>query len=205
MPTPTGTISLSNVNTELGRSATANINMNDSAVRALAGVGGSGTIITMDNLRGKSSLAATLPDYGVTSGWIEMDRFYFNAGASYGEAIVDIILFSSGTGAYRYGDSGTATTNFTSFTWKTGGGSAGDYYAHMAAPSGDSFAAASSATNTALALSSNRNWQLLVTSSGNPSNASKYLTSTLQIRKADGSALVSKSVSMSGEVALGFL
>lgn len=205
MPTPTGTISLSNVNTELGRSSTANISMNEAAVRSLAGVGGSGTVISMDNLRGKSSLAATLPDYGVTSGWIELDRFYFNAGASYGEAIVDIILFSSGTGAYRYGDSGTATTNFTSFTWKTGGGSAGDYYAHMAAPSGGSFAAASSATNTALALSSNRIWQLLVTSSGNPSNNSQYLTSTLQIRKADGSALVSKSVSMSAEVALGFL
>lgn len=205
MPTPTGTISLSDVNVELGRSSTANISMNEAAVRTLAGVGGSGTIITMDNLRGKSSLAATLPDYGVTSGWIELDRFYFNAGASYGEAIVDIILFSSGTGAYRYGDSGTATTNFTSFTWKTGGGSAGDYYAHMAAPSGGSFAAASSATNTALALSSNRIWQLLVTSSGNPSNNSQYLTSTLQIRKADGSALVSKSVSMSAEVALGFL
>lgn len=205
MPTPTGTISLSNVNTELGRSSTANISMNEAAVRSLAGVGGSGTVISMDNLRGKSSLAATLPDYGVTSGWIDLDRFYFNAGASYGEAIVDIILFSSGTGAYRYGDSGTATTNFTSFTWKTGGGSAGDYYAHMAAPSGGSFAAASSATNTALALSSNRIWQLLVTSSGNPSNNSQYLTSTLQIRKADGSALVSKSVSMSAEVALGFL
>lgn len=205
MPTPTGTISLSDVNVELGRSSTANISMNEAAVRTLAGVGGSGTVISMDNLRGKSSLAATLPDYGVTSGWIELDRFYFNAGASYGEAIVDIILFSSGTGAYRYGDSGTATTNFTSFTWKTGGGSAGDYYAHMAAPSGGSFAAASSATNTALALSSNRIWQLLVTSSGNPSNNSQYLTSTLQIRKADGSALVSKSVSMSAEVALGFL
>ena len=204
MPTPTGTISLSNVNTELGRSSTANISMNEAAVRTLAGVGGSGTIITMDNLRGKSSLAATLPDYGVTSGWIELDRYYFDSGASYGEAYVDILLNSNGTGAYRYGDSGTATTNFTSFTWKTGGGSAGDYYAHMAAPSGGSFAAGSSATNTALALSSTQNWQLLVTSPVNPSDVSQYLTSTLQIRKADGSALVSKSVSMSGSVVLGF-
>jgi len=35
MPTPTGTISLNDVNIELGRSSGANINMNDSAVRTL--------------------------------------------------------------------------------------------------------------------------------------------------------------------------
>lgn len=57
MPLPsTGPISLSQVNTELGRSATATINMNESAVRTLAGVGGSGTTISMQNLRGKSAV-----------------------------------------------------------------------------------------------------------------------------------------------------
>ena len=56
MPLPsTGAISLSQVNTELGRSATASINMNDAAVRTLAGVGGSGTIISISNLQGKSA------------------------------------------------------------------------------------------------------------------------------------------------------
>jgi len=59
MPLPaTGTISLGQVNTELSRSATATINMNDAAVRTLAGVGGSGTIISMQNLRGKSAIVA---------------------------------------------------------------------------------------------------------------------------------------------------
>ena len=61
MTTPTGTISLSDVNTELGLSSTALITMNDAAVRNLAGVGGSGTIITMDDLRGKSSLTVDYP------------------------------------------------------------------------------------------------------------------------------------------------
>jgi hypothetical protein len=55
MTTPSGQISLGDVNTELGYSATALITMNDAAVRTLAGVGGSGTVITMQNLQGKSN------------------------------------------------------------------------------------------------------------------------------------------------------
>lgn len=53
MTLPTGTISLSQVNTELGKSSTATISLNDSAVRSLAGKT-SGTI-SMNDLRGKSA------------------------------------------------------------------------------------------------------------------------------------------------------
>ena len=53
MALPTGTISLSQVNTELGRPATQSINMNDGAVRSLAGR--SSGAISMNDLRGKSS------------------------------------------------------------------------------------------------------------------------------------------------------
>jgi hypothetical protein len=56
---------MSQVNTELGRSATATISLNESAVRSLAGVP-SGAI-SMDNLRGKSSVTFT-PDGGTSSG-----------------------------------------------------------------------------------------------------------------------------------------
>ena len=68
MALPTTTISMSQVNTELGRSATASINLNESAVRTLAGVA-SGAI-SMDNLRGKSNApAATFsPDGGTSAG-----------------------------------------------------------------------------------------------------------------------------------------
>lgn len=53
----TGPISMSQVNTELGRSATAAISRGESAVRTLAGVP-SGAI-AMSNLRGKSNVTFT--------------------------------------------------------------------------------------------------------------------------------------------------
>ena len=56
MTLPTGTISINNVNTELTYSATRNTNLNETEVRQLAGVGGSGTAISMSNLQGKSNL-----------------------------------------------------------------------------------------------------------------------------------------------------
>jgi predicted HNH restriction endonuclease len=65
MALPTGTISMSQVNTELGRSSTATISLNESAVRTLAGVA-SGTI-SMDNLRGKSNVSFS-PDGGTSAG-----------------------------------------------------------------------------------------------------------------------------------------
>lgn len=55
MPTPSGQIGLSDVNVELSKSATALITLNDSDVRTLAQKTGSGTIISMDDLRGKSA------------------------------------------------------------------------------------------------------------------------------------------------------
>jgi hypothetical protein len=55
LPVSPNAISLNQVNTELGLTATATISMNDAAVRTLAGVGGSGTTISMSNLHGKSN------------------------------------------------------------------------------------------------------------------------------------------------------
>ena len=64
MATPTGTISMSDVNVELSRAAGTTISLNDTIVRNLAGVS-SGTI-SMDNLRGKS--AYTPMSLGYTGG-----------------------------------------------------------------------------------------------------------------------------------------
>jgi hypothetical protein len=98
MPTPTGTISLNDVNIELGRSSGANINMNDSAVRTLAGVGGSGTIITMDNLRGKSSGGTFSPDGGTSSG----SRVTLSDYRAFGTASVTVTCTQSATWTYAF-------------------------------------------------------------------------------------------------------
>ena len=54
MTTPTGQISLSDVNVELTKSATALITKNDTDVRTLAGKTTPQSLITMDDLRGKT-------------------------------------------------------------------------------------------------------------------------------------------------------
>lgn len=64
LPASGNTITLGQVNTELGRSATANINMNDSAVRSLFGKPGSGNTISMSDGWGKSAISITVPALG---------------------------------------------------------------------------------------------------------------------------------------------
>jgi len=56
-----GTISLSQVNTELSKSSTATISMNDTDARALAEKTGSGNKIKMSDFYGKSSSGSTPP------------------------------------------------------------------------------------------------------------------------------------------------
>jgi len=64
LPASGNTISLGQVNSELGRSATATIDMNDSGVRALFQKTGSGTTISMSDGWGKSNITVSLPSLG---------------------------------------------------------------------------------------------------------------------------------------------
>jgi len=194
-----GTISIGgatvgqSVNLELGRASSANSSLGESALRSLAGVATGA--IALSNFYGKSNLAATLNQYAAAGGYdVVMERSIVQMFASYVEAYVKLVLNTNGTAYYQYGDTNTATTNFSTFTWKTGGGAVGDYYAYMTTPTGDAFSA-SSATNTALALSTTREWMILA-SAGNGSEMTVANNSTIQIRNVGGSVLASRTVSM---------
>ncbi len=92
LPTiPANSISLSQVNVELGLSANATISMNDAAVRTLFGVGGSGTQISMSQGSGKSSVTISLSS--VTSN----EPFEANALAPGEPAMCSLYFNSDGT------------------------------------------------------------------------------------------------------------
>jgi len=79
MTLPTGQISTSEVNTEMGRTSTASLNLDDTAVRYLAGKPSG--MISMDDLRGKT-YAATISAATQTNG---------SAGSYTGYAAVDTL------------------------------------------------------------------------------------------------------------------
>lgn len=103
-----GAISLANVNTELGRSSTANISLGETAVRTLAGVA-SGAI-SLSNLYGKSNAPAVSfsPDGGTSAGAAVALYDYASGG---GVASVTISCNTSAVWSYtRSGSFGTPTT-----------------------------------------------------------------------------------------------
>lgn len=86
---------MSDVNTELGRSATANISLNETAVRTLAGVA-SGTI-SMNNLRGKSN-APTFSPAGGNSAGTAVNLF----GSGIGDESISITIDCSVSAVWNY-------------------------------------------------------------------------------------------------------
>jgi len=124
-----GTISLANVNVELGLSSTTTISLNQASVRTLAGVA-SGTI-SMSNLLGKSNVSFS-PDGGASAGAavVLLDEVYGT-----GTATITITCNQSAVWTYtRSGSFGSpvtgsqtassltfnltnSTANFRSSTW----------------------------------------------------------------------------------------
>jgi hypothetical protein len=190
-----GTATNASINLELGRAQNATSNMNESALRTLAGVP-SGAI-SMSSFYGKSNLAVTLPNYVSGSG-ISLSRSHTESPplATFVTCFVRIYLNSNGTGSYTYEPYNLGESNFTTFTWLTSG-SAADCYAYMDAPSGDPFQ--SGTTGTSLVLTTNRSWVLRARASINTTDF-KSLTSTLRIKNAAGTDLVAKALDMTAEV-----
>lgn len=99
LPVSGNSISLSQVNTELGRSATATINMNDSAVRSLFGKAGSGTTISMSDGLGKSSFTpslATLTGQSFTTNYSSVGSY----------PVICQVQFNSDGNWYQYDNNG---------------------------------------------------------------------------------------------------
>lgn len=98
MTLPNGALSMYEVNLELGRPGTQSINMNDMAVRTLAGVGGYNTGISMLSLRGKSSYTAV---YATGRGDSYSEGYYGSRQQSV-HTLNPSVSPSSGTGSYSY-------------------------------------------------------------------------------------------------------
>jgi len=98
MTTPIGTISASDISTELGRTAGAAFSMDDSGVRQLAGITGAGTTISFNVLRGKSAYTAMSGSLGN----VEMFGMAGNTGAMYNETESLTISLSGGAAPYTF-------------------------------------------------------------------------------------------------------
>lgn len=109
MVLPTGTITMSDVNNEIGQSSSANIDLNSAAVRRLSGLTTSGTSHSMDNLRGKG---ATLSSLG---------GFYSAVSNQTGTVTLDLNFASDGT----WGRTATGPAGFTT----NGSPTAGNWFA----------------------------------------------------------------------------
>ena len=163
-----GQIQMSQVNTELGRSSTAQIQLAESAVRTLAGVP-SGTI-SLNNLHGKSSFTAVNP-LGFNGGtYSDADDF-----SNY----VQLEVYSNGTwailgqayGTFATGNWGTPTT--------TGVGS-GYYFRRTATLVSSSGGGSFSASSGWLSLASTQYAYVTSTASG-PGTHRRYYSFYIKI------------------------
>jgi len=167
MPLPTGTISMSQVNTELGRSSTATISLGETAVRTLAGVA-SGTI-SMDNLRGKSAETISISDHSITGYGLS------SAGAWYR-------LLSNGQAQAATDYNGVAT--YFLENWVTPTSAAANYEVLVTVVSG-SLAFTSATTGSWISLNTNRAW--FVQRTGNGYTSAQI---TVQIRRVGTSTVL---------------
>lgn len=165
----------------------------------------SGTIKILNFLgAARVTLAATLNQYDAATYDIHLTRTHSDLFSGNSSAAVDIVLDANGTAYYRYEDASTPTTNFTSFTWKTGSGTSADYYAYMSTPATDTIGSFGSAPNPALnalhQLNTTRSWRIAVSSTGGAGNIIWTVeNATLSIRNASNTVLASRTLRMSVE------
>jgi len=114
MTTPAGQISLNDVNVELTLSGTTTIQMNQANVRTLAGVGGSGTVITMQNLQSKTYRVAISHTFSSNTANATLNLSSISGYVSGKSDITvtinsGVYLYSTSTGGYGLNISGATT------------------------------------------------------------------------------------------------
>ena len=179
MTTPSGTITMADVNAELGRSSTASVNMNETAVRALARKT-SGTI-SMNDLRSKKFI--DFPGFSVAA-------FGFPSLGEYAQAAFEVNSDGSVQGVDQ---SGFGYSVVYSSTWipTTDAGIIDDYEIRVQQVSGSTIGGDS--LNTWLNLSTNRSWAI-----GDFYPGSVAATANVQIRNAaTGNVLETATVTLS--------
>jgi hypothetical protein len=114
MTTPSGQISLNDVNVELTLSGTTLIEMNQANVRTLAGVGGSGTVISMQNLQNKTFRVAISSTFSSNTANATLNLSAISGYVSGKSDITvtinsGVYLYSTSTGGYGLNISGATT------------------------------------------------------------------------------------------------
>ena len=160
MTTPTGTISMANVNVELGRSSTASINLNETDVRTLAGVA-SGTI-SMNDLRGKTAVTISITNQTISD---------LDASAAYA------YYFLTGGGQVEQSIQAAGINPTNLEQWCTPTNQSSNYEVLVTVTVG--VLSGGSATGTWVDLSNTRNWYVEEFTSGNNNDC----TFTVQIRR----------------------
>jgi hypothetical protein len=110
LPVSPNTISLNQVNTELGLTATATISLNDAAVRTLAGV--SSGQISMSDLHGKSNSISATGGTVTTSGGYKIHTFTssgtFSVSSVPSGATIRYLVVAGGGGGGNNNSAGSA-------------------------------------------------------------------------------------------------
>lgn len=178
LPVASNPIALSQVNTELGLSSTAQISLNDAAVRSLAGVP-SGAIRLPADFWGKSALTFAVSTAPVTDSNVGSPSFAATVYKTNGDIDAAVIIGSTKVGQWI-----TPST-----------GAPGGYYIRADVTSG-SIDGSSSATGVDLALSSARSWSVTQTVAG-----TKTATLTITIKDGPGgNVLATGSITITAQV-----
>ncbi len=192
MTLPTGTISMSQVNTELGLAATTAISLNQANVRTLAGVP-SGTI-SMSNLQGKTNIT---PQFNNGNTW-DYGTTYTSGDFS---KLPSITFQSGGTITYSGGQGNSVSPSPTAYCTPTGAGIGSNIefsvYFTNTSPSQyrmiwlGEFYFGSGYSTPYVSVGTARTFSYQRYASGGPGYG--YLNITVTVRRTDGSGAVSRA------------